>query len=351
MPHRNAGLGCVFPVGTIPLRLRRSPVFKRRTKHDSLPEPEGEPGPSSDAAGEPRRSPPLRSPPQLLKRARGYSSSPQAHTSTPDLSRCHAAGLAPCRSGPRRRALASPGTNCCKCTRLSSRRPKRPGARRRGASPGTLTPLHVPNKTLQATTPCRGDRQLGRPAQSRGTGLLRPRLAPMTASPTFCCGDKRGTSIAQEGRDVQGLCRSPRDAPSPNGLCRHGQLMRFGQELGRQPRSASVTRALSPLQLLTPGVPLSPAHPRQQDHNPLHFSTPLRCRSPASPPHRSPNDTGDTQRLPPVLPSALDQARSSHGCLRQSSKMLIFCLVFPFFLNIRAVYLKNIQFLFLISTA
>ncbi|NXU58682.1 CARL2 protein, partial [Turnix velox] len=37
--------------GTVPLRLRRSPVFKRRTKHDSLPEPEGEPGPSSDAAG------------------------------------------------------------------------------------------------------------------------------------------------------------------------------------------------------------------------------------------------------------------------------------------------------------
>ncbi|XP_009289108.1 PREDICTED: capping protein, Arp2/3 and myosin-I linker protein 2 [Aptenodytes forsteri] len=37
--------------GTVPLRLRRSPVFKRRTKHDSLPEPEGKPGPSSDAAG------------------------------------------------------------------------------------------------------------------------------------------------------------------------------------------------------------------------------------------------------------------------------------------------------------
>ncbi|KAM6380717.1 capping protein, Arp2/3 and myosin-I linker protein 2 isoform 1-T1 [Pluvialis apricaria] len=36
---------------TVPLRLRRSPVFKRRTKHDSLPEPEGEPRPSSDAAG------------------------------------------------------------------------------------------------------------------------------------------------------------------------------------------------------------------------------------------------------------------------------------------------------------
>ncbi|XP_009468784.1 PREDICTED: leucine-rich repeat-containing protein 16C [Nipponia nippon] len=37
--------------GTVPLRLRRSPVFKRRTKHDSLPEPAGEPGSSSDAAG------------------------------------------------------------------------------------------------------------------------------------------------------------------------------------------------------------------------------------------------------------------------------------------------------------
>ncbi|NXV78915.1 CARL2 protein, partial [Atlantisia rogersi] len=36
---------------TVPLRLRRSPVFKRRTKHDSLPEPEGEPAPASDAVG------------------------------------------------------------------------------------------------------------------------------------------------------------------------------------------------------------------------------------------------------------------------------------------------------------
>ncbi|NWX50140.1 CARL2 protein, partial [Steatornis caripensis] len=36
---------------TVPLRLRRSPVFKRRTKHDSLPEPGDKPRPSSDAAG------------------------------------------------------------------------------------------------------------------------------------------------------------------------------------------------------------------------------------------------------------------------------------------------------------
>ncbi|XP_065497178.1 capping protein, Arp2/3 and myosin-I linker protein 2 [Caloenas nicobarica] len=36
---------------TVPMRLRRSPVFRRRTKHDSLPEPEEEPAPSSDAAG------------------------------------------------------------------------------------------------------------------------------------------------------------------------------------------------------------------------------------------------------------------------------------------------------------
>lgn len=48
------------PAGTVPLRLRRSPVFKRRTKHDSLPEPEGEPQLSSDAAGAPRCSLPLR---------------------------------------------------------------------------------------------------------------------------------------------------------------------------------------------------------------------------------------------------------------------------------------------------
>ncbi|NXV49809.1 CARL2 protein, partial [Uria aalge] len=46
-PECSAELG----TGTVPLRLRRSPVFKRRTKHDSLPEPEGEPQPSSDAAG------------------------------------------------------------------------------------------------------------------------------------------------------------------------------------------------------------------------------------------------------------------------------------------------------------
>ncbi|NXE27765.1 CARL2 protein, partial [Ardeotis kori] len=39
------------PAGTIPLRLQRSPVLRRRTKHDSLPEPECEPRPSSDAAG------------------------------------------------------------------------------------------------------------------------------------------------------------------------------------------------------------------------------------------------------------------------------------------------------------
>ncbi|NWS41282.1 CARL2 protein, partial [Probosciger aterrimus] len=38
-------------MGTIPLRLRRSPVLRRRTKHESLLEPEGEPGVSSDAAG------------------------------------------------------------------------------------------------------------------------------------------------------------------------------------------------------------------------------------------------------------------------------------------------------------
>ncbi|XP_068267612.1 LOW QUALITY PROTEIN: capping protein, Arp2/3 and myosin-I linker protein 2 [Nyctibius grandis] len=36
--------------GTVPLRLRRSPVFKRRAKHESLPEP-GEPRPSLGAAG------------------------------------------------------------------------------------------------------------------------------------------------------------------------------------------------------------------------------------------------------------------------------------------------------------
>lgn len=52
MPHPNMGLGCVSPVGTVPLRLRRSPVLRHRTKHESLSEMEGEPGPTSDAEGE-----------------------------------------------------------------------------------------------------------------------------------------------------------------------------------------------------------------------------------------------------------------------------------------------------------
>ncbi|XP_040471381.1 capping protein, Arp2/3 and myosin-I linker protein 2 [Falco naumanni] len=46
-PECLAALG----MGTIPLRLRRSPVLRRRTKHNSLPEPEGEPELSADAAG------------------------------------------------------------------------------------------------------------------------------------------------------------------------------------------------------------------------------------------------------------------------------------------------------------
>ncbi|NXB67350.1 CARL2 protein, partial [Struthidea cinerea] len=37
--------------GTVPLRLRRSPVLRHRTKHESLSEMEGEPGPTSDAKG------------------------------------------------------------------------------------------------------------------------------------------------------------------------------------------------------------------------------------------------------------------------------------------------------------
>ncbi|KAM9289408.1 LOW QUALITY PROTEIN: capping protein, Arp2/3 and myosin-I linker protein 2 [Morus bassanus] len=45
-PECSAELG-----STVPLRLRRSPVFRRRTKHDSLPEPEGKAGPSLGAAG------------------------------------------------------------------------------------------------------------------------------------------------------------------------------------------------------------------------------------------------------------------------------------------------------------
>ncbi|XP_064526817.1 capping protein, Arp2/3 and myosin-I linker protein 2 isoform X1 [Pseudopipra pipra] len=38
-------------MGTVPLRLRRSPVLRHRTKHESLSEMEGEPGPSLDAEG------------------------------------------------------------------------------------------------------------------------------------------------------------------------------------------------------------------------------------------------------------------------------------------------------------
>ncbi|XP_053808638.1 capping protein, Arp2/3 and myosin-I linker protein 2 isoform X2 [Vidua chalybeata] len=38
-------------MGTVPPRLRRSPVLRHRTKHESLSEMEGEPGPTSDAEG------------------------------------------------------------------------------------------------------------------------------------------------------------------------------------------------------------------------------------------------------------------------------------------------------------
>ncbi|XP_041883223.1 capping protein, Arp2/3 and myosin-I linker protein 2 isoform X4 [Corvus kubaryi] len=38
-------------MGTVPLRLRRSPVLRHRTKHESLSEMEGEPGPTLDAKG------------------------------------------------------------------------------------------------------------------------------------------------------------------------------------------------------------------------------------------------------------------------------------------------------------
>ncbi|KAM7010929.1 LOW QUALITY PROTEIN: capping protein, Arp2/3 and myosin-I linker protein 2 [Passerculus sandwichensis] len=40
-------------MGTVPLRLRRSPVLRHRTKHESLSEMEGEPGPTPDAEGAP----------------------------------------------------------------------------------------------------------------------------------------------------------------------------------------------------------------------------------------------------------------------------------------------------------
>lgn len=79
------------PVGTVPLRLRRSPVLRHRTKHESLSEMEGEPGPTSDAKGEML--------PSLLKQVLGYQGFPYAYASTCDLCRCHAAGLAPCRAG------------------------------------------------------------------------------------------------------------------------------------------------------------------------------------------------------------------------------------------------------------
>ncbi|XP_027759882.1 capping protein, Arp2/3 and myosin-I linker protein 2 [Empidonax traillii] len=46
-PEGPAELG----MGTVPLRLRRSPVLRHRAKHESLSEMEGEAGPSSDAEG------------------------------------------------------------------------------------------------------------------------------------------------------------------------------------------------------------------------------------------------------------------------------------------------------------
>lgn len=180
------------PAGTVPLRLRRSPVFKRRTKHDSLPEPEGEPQPSSDAAGAPRCSLPLH---PCRRGCWGYRRVSPPPTLTPalrDLSRCHVAGPAPRRaggaagwSGHRRRAAASPGTNCCECTRLSSRRPKTPGAGPGGASPGTVTPLHA--TVLFPIKPCK---------QARGAGVIGSRGAESRDRAQGCSppGCSHGTS-------------------------------------------------------------------------------------------------------------------------------------------------------------
>lgn len=132
-----------LPVGTIPLRLRRSPVLRRRTKHESLPEPEGEPGVSLDAAGEIRCSP-------CFQRL-GYRGFLCAHTST--LCRGRTAGLAPCRpraaAGWSRHCQRAP-TKCWECTRLSSCRPKTGlGA----ASSGTVKPLHA--TVLFPRKPCK----------------------------------------------------------------------------------------------------------------------------------------------------------------------------------------------------
>ncbi|NXP55342.1 CARL2 protein, partial [Heliornis fulica] len=68
--------------GTVPLRLRRSPVFKRRTKHDSLPEPEGEPAPASGATGAVLQDWPRAGPEELQAGAGTASEQPGALAQT-----------------------------------------------------------------------------------------------------------------------------------------------------------------------------------------------------------------------------------------------------------------------------
>lgn len=230
----------------------------------------------------------------LLKRVLGYGgSSPPTHTGTHDLSRCHAAGLASCRageatgwSGDRRPAATSRGTNCCKCTRLSSRRPKTPSAGPGGASPGTVKPLHA--AALFPIKPCKQERSAGVigswGAESRDTpyragmdvaaGLANDGIAHLSLRGQL--GPPTSPRRAGMPRDHAGALRIHRVAsPSPAGLChrrlQRGELVILGSSwagsggAGSQPFLASVTRALSPLQLLTPqGTALSipPAPPR-----------------------------------------------------------------------------------------
>lgn len=205
------GLGCVSPAGTVPMRLRRSPVFRRKTKHDSLPEPEEEPTLSSDAAGETRCFLFLHSP--AIEGVGAQRVPSHTHPCTPALPRCHAAGLPPRWAGRaagwsrhRQQAATSPVTNCCECTRLSSRRPKMPGARPGGASPGTVKPLHA--AALFPIKPCKqvcGARVIGSPgagsrAGAQACSVLRHRLT--MPSVTSGCRDGWATSVAQEGWDA-----------------------------------------------------------------------------------------------------------------------------------------------------
>lgn len=228
-----------------------------------------------------------------------------------------------------------------------------PGAGPGGASPGTVKPLHA--AALFPVKPCKqvcSARVIG----SRGAGLLRSAALTHSDIGHLWLRGWPGHQRCPGGLGCPGTTPEPSGCTFPIGLCRprvqEGQLLIFRQQPFWQPFLASVTRALLPLQLLIPWGTADSSPPKTQASISRTMSHGISAHSSAAliqphRPHSSPESTSVTpmpQRLPPMSPSAPDQMHSFHRCLRRSSTMLFFFLI-------RAVYLKNIQFLFLIPTA